>query len=276
MIAIRPVWNTAVPKRGDLPAEVVALLAVEERIVRASDVYLELARILAEEEYVDELASLMRSAHRDLTGGCEMARTGYIKQAYSLWRSWFEQSIFFLYFLEAPLHKAAWKVKAEISQDDSPQYRLMLHQLFADSSEKHPFTLVYDARFTSLTAALKISSVPKAQRPIQRASRVLTVLSQGVHGTYQPQSAENLEALCSQLDTHCKPVLVAAEEVLNTLWMLLITDVIALPEEVLVKLREGSVLPQALTDAGVDEADSVAKLAPFFALVFPPPQEKNG
>lgn len=53
-----------------------------------------------------------------------MARTGYLKQAYSLWRSWFEQSIFFLYFLEAPLHKAAWKVKAEISQDDSPQYRL--------------------------------------------------------------------------------------------------------------------------------------------------------
>lgn len=276
MIAIRPAWSPALRNRGHLPAQVLALLDVEERIVSASKVYVDLARTLAGEEYVDELASLMRSAHRDLAGGCEMARTGYLKQAYSLWRSWFEQSIFFLYFLEAPLHKAAWKVKAEINQDDSPQYRLMLHQLLADSGEKHPFTLVYEARFTSLTSALKISSVPKAQRPIQRAIRVLTVLSQGVHGTYQPQSAENLDGLCTQLDTHCRPVLITAEEVVTTLWMLLITDLIALPEEVLVKLREGSATAKSLSDSGVDEADSVAKLAPFFALVFPSPQEKHG
>lgn len=276
MIAIRPVWTPLLHGRGELPAQVLALLDVEERIVKASAVFVKIARVIADEEYIDELASLMRSAQRDLAAGCEMARTGYIKQAYSLWRSWFEQSIFFLYFLEAPLHKAAWKVKAEVSQDDSPQYRLMLHQLLADSSEKHPFTLVYDARFTSLIAALKISAVPKAQRPIQRAIRVLTVLSQGVHGTYQPQSAENMDYLCTQLDSHCRPVLQSAEDVVNTLWMLLITDSIALPEEVLIKLREGSVTASYLSEAGIYEADSMAEIAPFFSRVFPSPQEKHG
>lgn len=278
MIEIRPVWNVALRNKDDLPSQIAALLAVEERIVSASEVYLNIAKNLLDREYVDELTSLMRSAHRDLAGGCEMARTGYLKQAYSLWRSWFEQAIFFLYFLEAPLHKAAWQVKAEINVDDSPQYRLMLHQLLADSGEKHPFAIVYDARYTILNAALQIGSIPKQKRPIQRAARVLTLLSQGVHGTYQPQSAENIEGLCVQLDTHCKPVLVAAEEVLNTLWILLITSLIALPHDVLVKMRDGSVQPQVLIDAGIDEADTVAKLAPFFALAFPfpPPQAIHG
>lgn len=100
---------------------------------------------------------------------------------------------------------------------------------------------------------------------------MLTVLSQGVHGTYQPPSAEDLSELCSQLDTHGNPVLASAEEALNVLWILLITDLIALPEEVLVKLRDGSVQTETLEAAGIDAAESVAKLAPFFAQVFPPP-----
>jgi hypothetical protein len=276
MIEIRPIWNSNPPDPMHLRAEISTLLSIEQRIVAASSVYLNLARILADSEYVDELTSLMRSSQNDLVAGSEMARTGYFKQAYSLWRAWFEQSIFFLYFLEAPLHKSAWKVKAEISGDESPPYRLMLHELLADSGERHPFTLVYDARFTRLTEALKISSIPKAQRLIPKAGRILTALSQGVHGTYQPQSAQNLDALCAQIDTHCNRILVAAEEVFTTFWILLITDLVALPESVLVRLREGDTSITPLRDAGVDEAEAIAKLAPYFALAFPLLKTKHG
>jgi hypothetical protein len=276
MINIRPVWNPSFPAHGELRKEVLALLEVENRIVKASDVFLNLIRVLVDEDYVDELSSLSKSAHNDLIGGCEMARTGYVKQAYSLWRSWFEQSIFFLYFLEAPIHKAAWQVKAEISQDDSPQYRLMLHQLLSNTSEKHPFALVYDSRYKILSEALKISGVSKANHPIQKASRVLTTLSQGVHGTYQPQSAKDLDGVCVQLEANCTPVLSAAEEILDIFWILLITELVALPPEVLISFREGSSPLDRLNDAGLDNVDKLATIAPFFAIAFPSPKKQNG
>lgn len=271
MIAIRPIWSSVVPDHGQLRAEITELLAVERRIVDASKTYLKLSRVLWDPEYVDELEALMRSSHNDLIAGCEVARAGYLKQAYSLWRSWFEQSIFLLYFLEAPLHKAAWSVKAEISQDDSPRHKLMLHQLLAESSEKHPFALVYDARYTRLIEALKISTLPKAQRPITRASKVLTTLSQGVHGTYQPKPAQNMDGLCAQLEHHGTPVLESAEQIVNVFWILLLTNELALPEQMLIDLRDGKISAEALTRAGVDEAELVVSLAPFFSQAFPPP-----
>lgn len=268
MTNIRSVWDAALPSLEALPDKVADLLRVEVRVMDASRACLDIVQAVADEGYVEDLSSLMRSAHMDLVGGCEIARAGYMKQAYSLWRSWFEQSIFYLYFLEAPLHKEAWKVKEEVDQNDDPQYRLMLHQLLASSSEKHPFALVYDGRFSKVLSALKISSVPKGKRPIARASRVLTTLSQGVHGTYQPNHAKDMDMLCSQIEKHCLPVLVEAEGVINTLWMLFITSAIALPEEVLVKLRDGVVTPEFLSRSGVDEADKFARLAPYFSQAF--------
>lgn len=122
MIEIRPIWHTAPFNPSELKGEISSLLSIEQRINDASKVYLDLSKKLMDEEYIEELSSLFKSACTDLVAGCEMARTGYIKQAYSLWRSWFEQTIFFLYFLEAPIHRAAWLVKTEVSQDDSPQY----------------------------------------------------------------------------------------------------------------------------------------------------------
>lgn len=276
MIAIRPIWDASLPTHEQLRKEERSLLEVETRIEKASDVFLDLVRILADKDYVDELSSLSRSAHSDLVGGCEMARAGYVKQAYSLWRSWFEQSIFFLYFLEAPIHKAAWKVKAEVSQDDNPQYRLMLHQLLSNTGEKHPFALVYESRYKILTEALKISGVPKANMPIQKASRVLTTLSQGVHGTYQPQSAKNLDGICAQLEANCMPVLCAAEEVLNIFWILLITELVALPADVLILLKEGCAPLDRLREVGLDDADKLAAIAPFFAIAFPYSKNKYG
>lgn len=276
MIEIRPIWHRDSLNPEGLNAEISSLLAIEQRISVASDVYLGLAREVIDKEYIEDLSSLSKSARTDLIGGCEMARTGYLKQAYSLWRSWFEQTIFYLYFLEAPLHRAAWLVKTEVSQDDSPQYRLMLHQLLADSGEKHPFAIVYDSRYTQLTNSLKISNVPKAQRPIQRSNRVLTTLSQGVHGTYQPQSAQSMDALSAQVAKHCRPVLESAEQLINTYWILLLTDMLALPEDVLFRLREGNAAPKDLQAAGVDQAEHVAALAPFFSQTFPPAQPQNG
>lgn len=276
MIDIRPIWNASFQADVQLRPEVLSLLEVEKRIVKACDVYLELARVFIDKDYVDELSGLSRSAQNDLIGGCEMARTGYVKQAYSLWRSWFEQSVFFLYFLEAPIHKAAWQVKAEVSQDDNPQYRLMLHQLLSTSGEKHPFALVYESRFKILTEALKISGASKANQPIQKASRVLTTLSQGVHGTYQPPSAKNLDEICGQLEANCKPVLCVAEEVLNTFWILLITEFFALPPDVLISLREGTAPVVRLQEIGLDDAEKLASIAPFFKLAFPFPKKQHG
>lgn len=269
MIEIRPIWHNAPLNPSGLKGEISSLLAIEQRIHEASNVYLDLSRSVMDEDYIDELSSLFKSAYTDLVGGCEMARSGYIKQAYSLWRSWFEQTIFYLYFLEAPLHRAAWLVKTEVTQDDNPQYRLMLHQLLADSGEKHPFAIVYDSRYARLTNQLKISNVPKAQRPIQKSTRVLTTLSQGVHGTYQPQSAQNMDVLGVQVSKHCQPVLESAEQLINTYWILLLTDILALPEDVLFRLRDGKADPDEFRRAGVDEAERVAALAPSFSQIFP-------
>ncbi len=276
MIEIRPIWNTTPLDAAELTDEISSLLTIEKRINEASKVYLDLSKRVMDEGYIEELSSLSKSAHIDLVGGCEMARTGYIKQAYSLWRSWFEQTIFYLYFLEAPLHRAAWLVKTEVSQDDNPQYRLMLHQLLADSGEKHPFAIVYDSRYTRLTNLLKISNVPKAQRPIQKSNRVMITLSQGVHGTYQPQSAQNMAFLGDQIARHCQPVLESAEQMINTYWILFLTDMLGLPEEVLFGLRDGKANAEEFRRSGVDEAERVAALAPFFYQIFPSTQPKHG
>lgn len=276
MMDIRPIWNTSFQADAQHRPEVSALLEVEKRIANATSLYLDIARLFADEDYVKELSSLSKSAQNDLIGGCEMARTGYAKQAYSLWRSWFEQSIFFLYFLEAPIHKAAWQVKAEISQEDNPQYRLMLHQLLSNGGERHPFALVYDSRYKKLTGALKISGLAKADHPIQKATRVLTTLSQGVHGTYQPSSAKNLDEICHQLTANCTPVLCAAEEVWNAFWILLITELIALPEDALIALREGDQPIECLREAGLGDANNLASIAPFFKLAFPFPKKQHG
>jgi hypothetical protein len=273
MINIRAIWNTSSPDSAPLAEAESSLLDIEHRIVNATDTYNQLAQIFSDKDYVIELSSLIRSARNDLVGGCEMARAGYIKQAYSLWRSWFEQSIFFLYFLEAPIHKAAWQVKEQVNHDDNPQYRLMLHQLLNNSGEKHPFALVYESRYKKLTATLKISGLPKQEQPIQKAIRVLTTLSQGVHGTYQPQSAKTPEMIHTQIEMHCKPVLSEAEKVLHSFWILFITEIVALPENIIIAFRDGNISHESIASIGLDGAEQLAKLAPFFAIAFQSPKK---
>lgn len=192
-----------------------------------------------------------------------------MKQAYSLWRSWFEQSLFALYFLEAPINRRAWKVSEAVKLEDNPKYRLMLHQLLTESGEPHPFTLVYGERHTNLLQAFAIASSPKADRPVPRAVRILTLLSQGVHGTYQPTRAQSSETCLMQVEEHCLPALQKAFSSLSHFWVLLLTDLAALPPGFLIAMRNGNVdlTDPSVRDLGIPEA--ILKLGPILQHVFP-------
>lgn len=270
MIDIRPVWqiDSQIPNFPE--TQINELLEVERAAIEAVALCAALALAVIDESHVQSIDFLHRSAKSDLVAGCELARAGYLKQAYSLWRSWFEQSLFSLYFIEAPLHREAWKVSSEIALDDNPPYRLMLHQLLMESGERHPFSLVYGERYMRLAEAFKMNSgqIPKNRRPIARAVKVLTALSQGVHGTYQPVAAASLQELCDQLSVHCTPILRDAVDIVVMFWLLLLTSQIDLPPDLLVGLREGSIDDKALGETGLSDVGRIANLAPLFKRAF--------
>jgi len=270
MVEIRPIWDIDGAVNTGTEKEVTLLLALEKYAENASALFFDLAKTYIDEEEVLNLSSLRQSCKNDLIAGCELARSGYFKQAYSLWRSWFEQSLFTLYFLEAPIHRTAWKVSEEVSLDDSPKYRLMLHQLLNDSGERHPFTLVYDERYLRLMESLGVNSVqiPKDKRPIRAAIAVLTALSQGVHGTYQPASATSYKEACELLNKHCLPVLEKAVDTVTIFWLLLLTTAISLPQNILVSLRKGDLNEDQARTTELDAAEKLILLSPYFKRVF--------
>ena len=110
--------------------------------------------------------------------------------------------------------------------------------------------------------------MPKAQRPIVRATRVLTMLSQGVHGTYQPRQPSSSEEACKLLADHCNPILRDAADTILVFWLLFLTSTIDPPPDVLVALREGVVDPEALKASQVNEPQMIADLAPLFKRAF--------
>lgn len=238
---IRPIWNMSqVFIEGR--TEISSLLELESSIIKTLKSYLKIIHAFegATDLNIKSVESLLETAAVDLVAGCEMARFGYLKQAYSLWRSWFEQVIFGLYFIEAPLHREAWKPADSVSLDDSPKYRLMLHQLLTDSGERHAFALVYGERFSKLIQILKAGKPPKDKEIIKRATRVLTQLSQGVHGTFRPKLMKSLDQVCAQVSDHGTPVLEQAWLVVSEFWLLFITNTVDLPEEAWTLLRSGS------------------------------------
>ncbi len=240
-VTIRPIWaiDRALKISEKEPND---LLQLESLIRETLKSYLSIVRAfeLSTESNISTVELLVRAASVDLVAACEMARSGYMKQAYTLWRSWYEQVIFALYFLEAPLHREAWKFSETVSQADSPNYRLMLHQLLNDSGERHAFALVYADRYAKLIQIFKASNPPREQAPIKRAARILTQLSQGVHGTFRPKSMESLADVCLQLKKHGTPTLRNAWDVVSELWLLFIVNVIALPENEMNQMRNGS------------------------------------
>lgn len=270
MIEIRAVWEIA-SKIPVSPHEAVnELIGLECSIVEDGGRCMAFAEAFIDQDTVTGIHSISQSAITDLVSGCELARAGYFKQAYSLWRSWFEQAIFSLYFLEAPMHREAWKVSEEVALNDNPQHRLMLHQLLNESGERHPFSLVYSNRFARLVDTFRMDAgrIAKGNKPIPRATRVLTALSQGVHGTYQPARVATDVELSDRLKKHCLLVLAEAAEVLNLFWLLLVTSAVDLPERALLALREGDSDKAKAAFDGLVDYDCVVELAPLFKTAF--------
>jgi len=281
MPAFRPIWNIE-ERPKDLPAKAFDdLIDLERVVIRGLNAFSEFVDAYVDEGEATQARALISTANTDLVAGCELARFGYLKQAYSLWRSWYEQVIFALYFLEAPIHRQAWKVSKSVTIADSPKYRLMLHQLLADSSEKHAFMLVYADRYQKLLEGLKRGKPVKDRQPLIKAGKILTVLSQGVHGTYRPAIAQNEEELSSQLLTHCIPTLNDAWLTVSEFWLLFLTSLVDFPEDVLIKLAQGNLtkadaellFPSASDpDFGItpiaNEVDLVINLNDFFLPAF--------
>ncbi len=263
---IRSIWEINENPPAVSATEVTQLFNLEKLARDDAGVFLDLAKTFFDDVETSSLDSLHVSCKVDLVAGCELARTGYFKQAYALWRAWFEQSLFALYFLEAPIHRFAWKTTAEVSMDDSPNYRLMLHQLLAESSERHPFALVYDDRYMRLLNELKIDlkSIKKERRPIRIATRVLTTLSQGVHGTYQPKPPRNEQDVYSLLEKHCLQILEKAVDTVALYWLLFLTANIGLPPDVLIALRDGILTDAQATATDLPGAEKLMQLAPIF------------
>jgi hypothetical protein len=265
MIAIRPIWFAGQLDVRDLGEEVANLFRIETEVKETDQLCARIAANAIGEPWVDAVLALRESAVHDLSAGCEMVRCGYEKQAYTLWRAWLEQTIFAVFFVEAPLNRLAWKVFEEVQLDQKgPKYRLMLHQLIsAEGTEKHPFALVYNDRFTVLLEALKVSNFPGNQRPLERCGKMLTTLSQGVHGTYQPRIPADYNECRARLVRHTE-ILQAASNIVAAFWVLLLVASLDLPEETLLSLRDGVATEAGLRDAGFENFADIFALMPTF------------
>lgn len=260
---IRAVWQRQTQPTGQSEGA-IQLLACEADASNATAAFISLiSKVDAfPDGEIKEVQKLCQAGEIDLVAGCEMARAGYFKQAYSLWRSWFEQSLFAIYFLESRLHRLAWKVRDDVKFDDSPAYRLMLHQLLTESGERHPFTIIYGERWLAILETLQISNPGKNIAPLARAIRVLTLFSQGVHGTYRPSALDSEEKVSQKLKESLVPALMEARRVCAIYWLLLIANAIDLPAGIWVALRQGT-LTSAEAEAALkaEEPDALAPLA---------------
>lgn len=247
---VRPVWlaNSALTLPSGSARD---LHELERKAVREIRGYLELSHLGGRNEVHPEVAALYENAINDLVAGCELARLGYLKQAYSLWRSWFEQVLFGLFFIESPIHSHAWTVHESLTLDDGPNFRLMLHQLLTVGRDGHPFALVYGERFQRVTDAMKHSNVPKHRRVLGRAEKVLTALSQGVHGTYRPRKMDGHARVAERLSSESLGLLNESLGVVGQFWCLYLAFAFGMGEPELIDLKSGG-LKQASFLEGID------------------------
>ncbi|NYF21626.1 hypothetical protein HDC36_003095 [Xanthomonas sp. JAI131] len=244
------------------------LISLERNALQFQSIYLSCAELTLGKEQVDQVRPLIKSASEDLIAGCELARLGFLKQAYTLWRSWFEQAIFALYFLESPISRIAWKVEEEVNFGDKPSHRLMLHQLIAESGEKHQFAAVYNSRFNATMAAFKKSGIPGDQKILKRTERIFTTLSQGVHGTFRPKLPSGPEECAKALGQHGHRALKEAANVIGVYWVCFLTESLSLDESMLTDLRSGSLDPANPKYTAVEDIGLIAELnLPFFSII---------
>ncbi|WP_153066528.1 MULTISPECIES: hypothetical protein [Xanthomonas] len=266
LVFARPAWG--VNERLFLRGVFNELHLLEKVALQFQDAYLACAALVLSEDEVSQVRPLVASAAEDLTAGCELARLGFLKQAYTLWRSWFEQVIFALYFLESPISRIAWKVKDEVAVGDKPSHRLMLHQLITESGEKHPFAFVYQARFDATMSGLKKSGIPNDQKILKRTERIFTTLSQGVHGTFRPKSPENTEECSAALSKQGLKTLAEAVNVVGLYWICFFYEFLSFDERMLTDLRAGSLMATDPYYAAVDDIEIIARLnKPFLRVI---------
>lgn len=251
MIFIRPIWarNSAVAAGGQA-TQVTTLLELEKRAIQQIELTLNaVAKVADDDEKVDAVRPLVTSACTDLVAGAELARAGYFKQAYSLWRAWYEQTLFALYFVEAPLHRAAWRQVTRIEPGKEPPLKLMLHQVLVEEGDKaHAFAVVYAERFLALFNSIALSTPPKDLRPIKLAERRLTDFSQGVHGTYQPVPVRADAELPSALDEHVIPLLRATVRLIGIFGFVCVQSQLSFSAEQLVRMRDRAFVPTSDND----------------------------
>lgn len=212
---MRPIWLRLSDPPAGAAQELDQLWALERAARQPLACVLDLAHRLNVD--VDSVRGIAEGAEADLCVGCEAASAGYFKQAYALWRLWFEQSIFALYFLEAPLHREAWRVVEEVDPGKEPLSKLMLHQLTATSGVKHPFAVVYEHRFASLHSAIKVASNMKSTEALRLVKDCETDMSQGVHGTFTPRPLASPAELPGALAHYALPMLQRARTAVGVL-----------------------------------------------------------
>lgn len=245
MIPIRSAWDTRADLGTNFSPEVQRLFSLENTAIKYTDDLLTTAQKYIPEDFVEQVKPTFSSALLDLTAGCELARCGYQKQAYSLWRSWYEQSLFALYFMEAPLHRQAWRQVDSVQFGHEPKVKLMLHQILESSGDKlHPFGYIYTERYNNLKSRLRID-VAKERSIVALAVSRLIDLSQGVHGTYRPILPKKIDELNNFLELHGNNMLAATLEVVGMFYFLLIADKCELSDEQYVRITSKPFTPDS-------------------------------
>ncbi|MBM4440103.1 MAG: hypothetical protein FJ027_06765 [Candidatus Rokubacteria bacterium] len=250
MIEIRAIWEREQPPPAGLQDSVHELTEVTARALHHQNRALVAAGQI-HGEIVDRIKPIAESAGVDLVASCELARCGYFKQAYALWRAWFEQAILALYFLEAPLHLAAWKTSEDIRPGIEPETKLMLHQLLVVGGPRaHHFSTVYRERCEAVLRAWRVTPARRADALVVATSR-LSDFSQGVHGTFRPPPISGDPELSPGVARHALPVLMSAARVVSFLWFVNIQSHLDLSDEQLVGMRTRGFVPGEGTDEAI-------------------------
>ncbi len=261
MQLIRCIWERWSPispaPEGD---EIRNLLTLEAETKQQARLSFAAAQTAYSKDLVEPLEPLFEAAMTDFVAGCELARTGYMKQAYSLWRAWFEEMIFVIYFIEAPMHRLAWRSVDQITvTGKEPPVKLMLHQVLGESGgNAHPFGVVYAERFESIFSALKVTLGKKAS-PLKMATQRLSDLSQGVHGTFRPKVATSAADLPNDIKKHALSVVIPTAHLLGMFWFVCVASALSISETSFAAMKEPSYVPPEDTDS---DEHTIAPLLP--------------
>lgn len=249
MLQIRPAWHpTMRPIWGMLPHAVHTLLDAEWAATEHLRLAIQAARETPLAGGVDGAADIADAARLDLIAGVELARAGYLRQACVLWRSWLEQTLFALYFIEAPLHRLAWRSSDQIDLGKPPTLKLMLHQILTSVGDAaHPFGLVYAERCQQFFDALRINP-PKDLQPLRVVAHRLSDLSQAAHGTYRPVPVAHEDDVARRLAAELLDLFSSTVTVVGFLWFICVQAALDVNAEQLIAMRDPAFQPNDVSE----------------------------